>query len=597
MAVSSIVEVENTIAQIMALERESINKLEQDKTDLSLKNSTLAEIDSSLETLQEKLALLKLQETFISNSAISTDSNVATATASSSSVQSIYQMEVIRLAQVAKITSSSSLGLSDGSYAVLQSGEEINASGTGAVTVDPNVTFASGTAAVGFETAKTVVSGSFRINGSLVTVAGSDTIYTILSKINSKSTGVTATFDETNDRVVLTTSSVGDGQTISLTEDSSGIFDALKLEEINGNPAPSFTDGVQADLYRALNVTPLVSGTDKIVDGYFTINNITFSVNASSDSLYTVLNRINNSQAGVSAFYDDVTNKITVSSRETGDDLYFENDTSNFLEFIDVQDKTGDLDGDTNESHYEGTTAEVMINGETVTRDGNVFALGGTTFNVMSTGTANISVLQDKEKAVSAVYDFVSQFNHSMSLIDTKLKTTMKSDRSLLGIKRKLQQKIFRPIENTGGLDRLTDAGLNFITTGGYGLGRLMFTKADFRTALETNSQDVFNLFADDSDSDGNYDDGGFAVLTDAYLEEITKNSSGLLARKTDGNSKVIERLNKRIEKEEEKLAREEEQLRADFNKLNSAVSAMDQQVQALQAFSSSMNAITSSYY
>jgi len=597
MAVSSIVEVENTIAQIMALERESINKLEQDKTDLSLKNSTLAEIDSSLETLQEKLALLKLQETFISNSAISTDSNVATATASSSSVQSIYQMEVIRLAQVAKITSSSSLGLSDGSYAVLQSGEEINASGTGAVTVDPNVTFASGTAAVGFETAKTVVSGSFRINGSLVTVAGSDTIYTILSKINSKSTGVTATFDETNDRVVLTTSSVGDGQTISLTENSSGIFDALKLEEINGNPAPSFTDGVQADLYRALNVTPLVSGTDKIVDGYFTINNITFSVNASSDSLYTVLNRINNSQAGVSAFYDDVTNKITVSSRETGDDLYFENDTSNFLEFIDVQDKTGDLDGDTNESHYEGTTAEVMINGETVTRDGNVFALGGTTFNVMSTGTANISVLQDKEKAVSAVYDFVSQFNHSMSLIDTKLKTTMKSDRSLLGIKRKLQQKIFRPIENTGGLDRLTDAGLNFITTGGYGLGRLMFTKADFRTALETNSQDVFNLFADDSDSDGNYDDGGFAVLTDAYLEEITKNSSGLLARKTDGNSKVIERLNKRIEKEEEKLAREEEQLRADFNKLNSAVSAMDQQVQALQAFSSSMNAITSSYY
>lgn len=596
MAVSSIVEVENTIARIMALERESIDKLEKDKADLGLKNSTLAEIDSSLEILQSKLEILKAQSTFNSNAAVTTDSTVATATASSSSVQSIYQMEVVRLAQVAKVTSSS-LGLSDGSYAVLQSGEEINASGTGAVTVDPNVTFASGTAAVGFETAKTVVSGSFRINGSLIKVNGSDTIYTILSKINSKNTGVTATFDETNDVVVLTTSSVGDNQTINLTEDSSGLLDALKLEEVNGNPAPSFTDGVQADLYRALSDTSLVSGTDKIVDGYFSINNITFAVNASEDSLYTVLNRINNSQAGVSAFYDDVTNKITVSSRKTGEDLYFDNDTSHFLQFINVQDQAGDLDGDANESHYEGSTAEVVINGETVERDGNVFILGGTTFNVMSTGTANISVLQDKEKAVDAVADFVSQFNHSMSLIDNKMKTTLKNDRSLSGIKRKLQQKIFRSIENEGGLDKLSDIGLNFIATGGYGLSRLMFTKADFRTALEANSQDVFNLFADDSDDDGVYDDGGFAVLTDAYLEEITKNNNGLLARKSEGNTKIINRLNKRIEKEEEKLSRQEEQLRKDFQKLNSAVSAMDQQVQSLQAFSSSMNAITSSYY
>ena len=106
MAVSSIVEVENTIARIMALERESIDKLEKDKAGLGLKNSTLAEIDSSFETLQAKLKVLKSQSTFNSNAASSTDSAVATATASSNSVQSIYQMEVVRLARVAKVTSS-----------------------------------------------------------------------------------------------------------------------------------------------------------------------------------------------------------------------------------------------------------------------------------------------------------------------------------------------------------------------------------------------------------------------------------------------------------------------------------------------------------
>ncbi|MBN1551786.1 flagellar filament capping protein FliD, partial [bacterium] len=442
MAVSSASEINEYISQVIALEREPIDELETDKATLSRQNSALQEIDTSLETLQSKLNALTNKNVFLSKSASTTDSNVATASAGTNAVQTTYQVQVVQLAQVAKITSSQTLGLAEGTYAVLQSGEEINASGGSSVTANPNVTFASGTAAVGFDMDKTVVSGTFKVNGQLISVTGSDTIFTVLSKINSASAGVTATFDDENDKIVLTTSSTGPDQTIELTEDNAGFFDAVKLTETNGNPAPVFTDGTNAGMYTTLDDTALVSGSAKMVDGYFTINNITFSIDTSSDSLYSVINRINNSKADVSVYYDEITDKITFSSKTTGEDIYFQNDTSNFLKTLNVLDSGTDLDGTTGESHYQGTSAQVIINGETLTRDGNSFSIGGTTFTLRSTGTANVSVIQDNQSAITAVKGFVDQFNNTMSLIDSKMRTTLKNDRTLMNLKRQLQQKI-----------------------------------------------------------------------------------------------------------------------------------------------------------
>ena len=269
MAISSVVEIDEAVSQIIAYEREPINELESDKANLSLKNTALSQIDTSLEELQSKLEALTSESVFKSNKSTSSNSSIATATASSDAVQTVYQVQVVRLAEVARMTSDSSLNLADGTYATLQSGEEINASGGSSVTVNPNVTFANGSAAVGFDLSKTVVSGSFKVNDATISVTGSDTIYTILSKINSSNAGVTATFDTASDSVTLTSSSYGTGQTISLTDDSSGFLEAVKLTETGGNPAPTFTDGTQSEFYEALDQTSLVDGTNKIVDGFF----------------------------------------------------------------------------------------------------------------------------------------------------------------------------------------------------------------------------------------------------------------------------------------------------------------------------------------
>jgi len=597
MAISSVVEIDEAVSQIIQYEREPINELEADKSTLSMKNTALSQVDSSLEELQSKLQALTSESVFKSNKASSSNSGIATATASTDAVQTVYQVQVVRLAEVARMTSDSSLNLADGTYATLQSGEEINASGGSSVTVNPNVVFASGSAAVGFDLTKTVISGSFKVNDATISVTGSDTIYTILSKINSSNAGVTATFDTASDSITLTSSSYGTGQTISLTEDSSGFLEAVKLTETGGNPAPVFTDGTQSKFYEALDQTSLVDGSNKIEDGYFTVNDITFTVNTQTDSLYSVLNKINNSKAGVSAFYDDVTGKVTLSSRETGEDVYLSNDTSKFLENIHVMDQAGDLDGTAGIAHYEGTSSQVIINGEVLNRDGNSFSLGGTTFDLQSTGTAKINVTHDSQKAVDAVKAFVTQYNSTMDNLGGKLKSTLKGERSIVNLKRKLQQSIFQNVNNEGSLTRLSQVGLSLVTTGGYGLGRLKFTQSDFLDALSENKDDVFQLFASDTDGDESYDDTGFANITNSYLENLTKSSNGILAVKTNGNNKLMERLQKRIEREEEKLSKREVDLRNQYEKLNAAVSLMDQQVQRLNSFASSMASITNSYY
>ncbi|MDX9703170.1 MAG: flagellar filament capping protein FliD [Candidatus Auribacterota bacterium] len=591
MSVSSSIEIQEAIEKIIDIERDSVREMKTDRSDLIDVNSALAAIDTSLEALQSKIAALTTSSTFYSNQAVSSDTNILTASATTTAVQTVYQVTVNQLAQVARATSSSAIGLSEGTYAVWQSGEPISASGGSSTKVNPNIVFASGTAAVGFDMDKVVVSGSFKVNGKAIAVTGSDTIYTILSKINSENLGVTATFDIAEDKVVLTSTSIGAGKTLELTDDTSGFLDAVKLAAVNGNPPVGFTDGTSAGVNAKLNTTSMVSGANAVTNGYFTINNITFKVDTATDSISSILSSINNSKAGVSAYYDEIEDKITISSRTTGKDVYFENDTSNFLKKINLLDSAGDLDATEGKSRYTGTKSEVLVNGQLLQRDGNTFSIGGTTFTLKTTGQSNVTVTSDTQTAVNAVKGFVDQYNNTISLIDSKLKGVLKNDRSINNVKRKLQQIIVKATADDSTFKRLSDIGVYFVGTGGYGLGTLRFRQSEFTSALNDNKEDVFKLF--ETKNDGS----GFTNKIDSYLKNMTNNSTGSFAIKTNGNIKLIKQIEKRIEKEENRLEKRAKDLQVQYQELNSAVVAMEKQMNSFNSFASSMANITSSYW
>ncbi|MFN8558709.1 MAG: flagellin hook IN motif-containing protein [Dehalococcoidia bacterium] len=79
-------------------------------------------------------------------------------------------------------------------------------------------------------------------------------------------------------------------------------------------------------------VTPLSQSA-----GSFKVNGVEIAYDSATDSLSTVLSRINNSTAGVTASYDGINDKISFVSRTTGSvAIQFADVTGNFLGTIGV---------------------------------------------------------------------------------------------------------------------------------------------------------------------------------------------------------------------------------------------------------------------
>src|SRR5207247_4035420 len=86
--------------------------------------------------------------------------------------------------------------------------------------------------------------------------------------------------------------------------------------------------GKIADNTQALSATAAFAG---VTSGSFTINGVAISVDPGQDSFDTLISRINNSGAGVTASYDTGTDKLTFTPNVAGATLAIENDTSGFL--------------------------------------------------------------------------------------------------------------------------------------------------------------------------------------------------------------------------------------------------------------------------
>ncbi|MHC4853319.1 MAG: flagellin hook IN motif-containing protein [Planctomycetota bacterium] len=200
------------------------------------------------------------------------------------------------------------------------------------------------------EPGQSVTPGSFTINGASIDVVAGDTLNDVLGKINASAAGVTATFNATTEEVELTQNTGGSANQIVLGSDNTGFFDATKLS------GATQVLGADTDLETALSQVGALSG---ISDGNFKINGINFDVDTSADTLTDIVDRINASGAGVTAAYDQATDKFTVTSDSAGVDLTLEDGTSSFFTGVNIT--TGTISGGGGEGGpVEKTTALVQ---------------------------------------------------------------------------------------------------------------------------------------------------------------------------------------------------------------------------------------------
>ena len=558
------------IDQLMLLERKPIMSLETRKASISKQESALQGINTRLNALKSKLSNLMLAKTMNAKSATSSDEAKIGASAGSGAIPGAYKIQVKQLASATTASSSAPLG------------KTINTA---------NMTLAGLRPASG----ATVTTGTFTIGGATVTIGSSNA--TLDELVNVLNTGTSDTNVTIAGSTGLGTSAfaVSDGRlTMNVTAnpsvavgsgaDSSNFLDVVGLRSPSiGNVTPG--DGmsrVGARLSVANAGAELADANLNhalTTDGVFKINGVEIAY-STSDSLEQVISRINSSSAGVSAHYNSLEDRFTLTSKSTGNTaIMLEEVSPGFLTAVGLDSPVQEL----------GKNARVIVEGyngnspvESATNEFKNIA-AGVVFTVKgkheSSEWATVSVGAAPQTAIDAVKGFIDEFNATVNAIASARGKgqPLASDSSLSSIYNQLFRMVYEPV---AGLD-----GAN-TTLSSIGIGttkdnrtQLSLDETKFKAALESNPERVAELFSK-TDGDKKL---GMAARLNAYLDELGGEHGVFTARK-ESYSRQTAYLNDQIEKYELRIEQRRKTLVNQFTAMERSVALMQSQQSAMMA-------------
>jgi len=173
-----------------------------------------------------------------------------------------------------------------------------------------------------------IVDGSFDLNGQNISVSTSDTLNDVIQRINNSSAGVTAVFDSLSERIELLQDTLGSSPTIDFQNDTSNLLQAAKLDSAN------VVAGIDPETVQALDAVGAFAG---VTSGDIVINGQQIAVDTTNDSLSTVLDKINNSSAGVMATFDPASQQVTIEANESSSVLDIDSNGTGFFAALNIQ--------------------------------------------------------------------------------------------------------------------------------------------------------------------------------------------------------------------------------------------------------------------
>ena len=238
----------------------------------------------------------------------------------------------------AEIHTNASLNARGPSKSLVTGGDSVSLSGT----LDTTVT---GLENAGFENEpSTTTNGTFSINDVQITIDDYTelSVDDVLAIINSSGAGVTATYDVTNDQFVLE-SNENSSSLIDLGSPTD-TSDFLTVAKLTSNENASFTAGSTSTSISTSSTLASAGFTVTPTSGTFTINGTTLFVDASTDTMNDLIEKINNSGAQVKASYDSKLDTFTLTSKMGDVDsnlnkitLGNKDDTSNILAALNLE--------------------------------------------------------------------------------------------------------------------------------------------------------------------------------------------------------------------------------------------------------------------
>jgi flagellar hook-associated protein 2 len=229
---------------------------------------------------------------------------------------------------------------------------------------------------------------------------------------------------------------------------------------------------VGATLASSRLATP-IAGLDASGNGAFSINGVTINYK-NTDSVTSVINRINASSAGVTAFYDPVQDRVRITASQTGARTMTMSDTQgNFLSAI------GAIGGNQQLGQNAIFSIDSVNGGANLTSATNTVTgyIPGVTLDLKSTSATpvTVNVTQNPQSTIDSVKMFVGQFNNVMKVIadqtkydaSTKTASVLNGDASVVSMQRQLRQKVSdAALGATGKYQNLFAIGVNFGAVG-----------------------------------------------------------------------------------------------------------------------------------
>lgn len=541
--IASGLDTSSIIDQLMSVERKPLERLQADFDNLKLKQKAWKEVDSKLSDFWDYLTTFKLKSKLIPKTVQVSDDNVLTATANTSASNGNFKVKVNSLSSSTSFTPNNTLG-------------KIPDLTTQYYKLDGRTTPVAGTFTI-----KALDSSGNILENVQINFSGTDTIGDIINQIDSNSTYFTATLDNGKLKIEEKAGQEGTVSSVLLgdSSDTSNFIDVFNLEGSDFVPGSGSTAGyIESTVHAgAVNTSAVLSNiSSDVSSGIIRINGTEITV-SSSDTLGTLIARINASNANVIAWYDENEDKLMLRNKEGGpQSISIEDGDStganktNLLDDLSWVDNSGNYLGNV----VPGTAANVSIDLDgdgtadlTKTTWGNTVEYNNVTLDLKSISTdwVNVQVTQDADATYDKISEFVDKYNEIIGYIydklneepvkaekgqtlsdDDKMKGILKGDENLQDIFDNLRDMAYGVVSWTSDVDAkyrsLYDIGINSGDAGGSYentmKGILQIDEDKLKQAIQNNAEDVWKLFAYEDDNNK-----GIAIQFKDYIWDTTK--------------------------------------------------------------------------
>jgi len=538
------------VQELGQAERAPETQWQAQQTAIAAQNSAYSTITSDLATLQTDAQNLLVPSFFDAVVATSGSPSVASASVNSGTPVGNYSFDITQLATAAQMNGTSLVSQ------VLDPGG------------DPSTVTVG---AAGF--ASPVTAGTFTVNGQQITIATTDSLKTVFDNIASATQAagnkVTATYDATSDKITLTS---GNGSPIVLgsATDTSNFLQEAQLYNNNSgtisSTAPLGHVNTSATLNTADFKVPVTDGGSG--QGKFTINGVSFSFNASTDSVQDIMNNINASAAGVSAAYDPVNNKFVLTNKTTGDvGISMQDVSGNFLAATGLSGGTL-THGKNLLYNLNGSSQQIVSQSNTI--DSTSSGIIGLSVSALTLGNTTVNVSSDTSTISTAIQKFVTDYNAVQSYITSQQSVTtadgtvtpgtLTGDTNANGIVtslRSLAGTVASIAGTSGTVKSLADLGFQ---SNGNDNTIAASNTSTLSSLLTTNLNDIKALFSDPTN--------GLAVQMSTYITNTT-GVNGTLPVRTADLTQQSTNIGTQITNLETKITN-------DMNQWNSEFSAME---------------------